>query len=272
MNSNTNTTPAALNLLNVFSRRSVVAMGFAALAGAAVLAAGLPVNAQAAERTVKIGTEGLYAPFSFRTAAGKLTGFDVEVAREAAKRAGVKLEFVAAPWDALIAALDAKRVDAVFNQVVVNDTRKAKYALSSPYLEERGVVVVKEGTANPPSSFENLKGRKVAGVPSANWVVAPANAGAQILPVKEGAQAFSLVATGRAEAAVNAESAFEAYKKAQPRAKLVVAAKSVDAERVAGLFRKDDAALAEAFGKAIDSMKADGTITKFAEQFLQPKE
>ena len=59
MNSNTNTTPAALNLLNVFSRRSVVAMGFAALAGAAVLAAGLPVNAQAAERTVKIGTEGL---------------------------------------------------------------------------------------------------------------------------------------------------------------------------------------------------------------------
>ena len=53
MNSNTNTTA-----LNVFSRRSVVAMGFAALAGAAVLAAGLPVNAQAAERTVKIGTEG----------------------------------------------------------------------------------------------------------------------------------------------------------------------------------------------------------------------
>ena len=83
---------------------------------------------------------------------------------------------------------------------------------------------------------------------------------------------FSLVATGRAEAAVNAESAFEAYKKAQPRAKLVVAAKSVDAERVAGLFRKDDAALAEAFGKAIDSMKADGTIAKYAEQFLQPKE
>lgn len=266
MNSNTNTTA-----LNVFSRRSVVAMGFAALAGAAVLAAGLPVNAQAAERTVKIGTEGLYAPFSFRTAAGELTGFDVEVAREAAKRAGVKLEFVAAPWDALIAALDAKRVDAVFNQVVVNDARKAKYALSSPYLEERGVVVVKEGTANPPASFENLKGRKVAGVPSANWVVAAANAGAQILPVKEGAQAFSLVATGRAEAAVNAESAFEAYKKAQPRAKLVVA-KSVDAERVAGLFRKDDAALAEAFGKAIDSMKADGTIAKYAEQFLQPKE
>ena len=77
-----------------------------------------------------------------------MTGFDVEVAREAAKRAGVKLEFVAAPWDALIAALDAKRVDAVFNQVVVNDARKAKYA-PPPYLEERGVVVVKEGTANP---------------------------------------------------------------------------------------------------------------------------
>lgn len=163
------------------TRRTILRAAAAVLLPAALVsapqAASLP-EADLSGRTVRIGTEGLYTPFSFRTASGDWTGYDVEVARETGKRLGVKVEFVGAPWDALIAALDAKRVDAVFNQVVENKARLTKYAVTVPYLEEHGGVVVKTGAANPPVRFEDLKGRRIAGVPSANWVVAAQASGA----------------------------------------------------------------------------------------------
>lgn len=44
-----------------------------------------PTAKPAAEIT--IGTEGTYAPFTFHDKSGTLTGFDVEIAQEVAKRA-----------------------------------------------------------------------------------------------------------------------------------------------------------------------------------------
>ena len=43
---------------------------------------------------LQVGTEGTYAPFTFHDETGKLTGFDVEIAEEVAKRLGVKAEFI----------------------------------------------------------------------------------------------------------------------------------------------------------------------------------
>ena len=40
-----------------------------------------------------IGTEGTYAPFTFHDSSNKLTGFDVELSEEVAKRLGVKPVF-----------------------------------------------------------------------------------------------------------------------------------------------------------------------------------
>ena len=52
-----------------------------------------------------IGTEGTYAPFTFHDESGKLTGFDVEIAKEVAKRLGVEAEFLETQWDAMFAGL-----------------------------------------------------------------------------------------------------------------------------------------------------------------------
>jgi L-cystine transport system substrate-binding protein len=64
-----------------------------------------------------IGTEGTFAPFTFHDESGKLTGFDVEIATEVAKRLGVNPEFKETQWDAIFAGLDAKRFDMIANLV-----------------------------------------------------------------------------------------------------------------------------------------------------------
>lgn len=76
---------------------------------------------------IRIGTEGTYAPFTFHDSNGNLTGFDVDIANEIAKRLGVKVQFIETKWDGMFAGLDAKRFDAVVNQVSINPDRQAKY-------------------------------------------------------------------------------------------------------------------------------------------------
>lgn len=97
-------------------------LALAAFTGA-LLMAGTAAQAQddlsaiKAAGVLKIGTEGTYAPYSFHDKSGKLQGFDVNIGRAVAEKLGVKAEFVEGRWDGLIAGVDAKRYDAVINQV-----------------------------------------------------------------------------------------------------------------------------------------------------------
>ena len=59
-------------------------------------------------KTLLVGTEGTYAPFTFHDKDGKLTGFDVEVIRKVADKLGLKVEFKETQWDAMYAGLNAK--------------------------------------------------------------------------------------------------------------------------------------------------------------------
>ena len=65
----------------------------------------------------------------------KLTGFDVEIAQEVAKRLGVKAEFKETQWDGMFAGLDAKRFDMIANQVGFGTIVKKKYDFSDPYVQ-----------------------------------------------------------------------------------------------------------------------------------------
>ena len=85
------------------------------------------------EGVLTIATEGTYAPFSYYDDKNELKGYDVDIAREVAKKLNLKIEFLTAPWDAMLAAFDAGKADAVFNQVSVTDERKKKYDYAQHY-------------------------------------------------------------------------------------------------------------------------------------------
>ncbi|MBJ8192472.1 transporter substrate-binding domain-containing protein, partial [Bacillus cereus] len=91
---------------------------------------------------LRIGTEGTYAPFTYHDAAGKLTGFDVDIATEVSKRLGVQPEFIETQWDGIFAGLNSKRFDTVFNEVSITDERKQKYDFSDPYIVSKAVLIV----------------------------------------------------------------------------------------------------------------------------------
>lgn len=218
-------------------------------------------------KRVLIGTEGLYSPFTYKDATGQLTGFDVEVARAIGKKLGIQIDFVTAPWDALIAGLDAKRFDAVFNQVTPNPERQAKYNLTTPYMVEHGALIVRSDNTQI-KSFADVKGRKSANTFTTNWGQYAKSLGAQMVTIQDSTQAFQLVATRRVDLTINSEIAFETFKKAQPNIPLKKVAQTDFGVEASGLFRKEDVALSQLFSQAIIELINDGTIAQLSQKFL----
>ena len=58
-----------------------------------------------------VSSDANYAPQSFLNDKGELAGFDIDVAKEVAKRLGVKVKFVTPDWDLIVAGKWAARWD-----------------------------------------------------------------------------------------------------------------------------------------------------------------
>ncbi|AWK89360.1 amino acid ABC transporter substrate-binding protein [Azospirillum thermophilum] len=234
-----------------------------------------PVQAQAqsdldrikSEGVLKIGTEGTYAPFTFHDASGALVGFDVEIGREVAKRIGVKAEFLEGKWDGLIAGLDARRYDAVINQVGITEARKAKYDFSDPYITSRAVLIVR-GDNDAIKGFADLKGKKSAQSLTSNFGKLAEASGAQLVGTDGFDQSIQLVLNGRADATVNDSLSFLDFKKQKPNANVKVVATQDKADYSGIIVRKGETALVAAINGALQAIKADGTYKAISQKYF----
>lgn len=157
-------------------------------------AAGLP-------KTLVVGTEGVYPPFSYKSK-GKLTGFDVEYMRALGKQLGVRIQFREVEWDSMFAALSSKRIDMVANQVSSNPERKALYDLSSPYVTTTGVVVVRDDEQDIKKASD-LRGKRSAQNITSNWAQVAKKNGARIVGVDGMDKAIQQLRNGQVDAMVN---------------------------------------------------------------------
>jgi octopine/nopaline transport system substrate-binding protein len=102
-----------------------------------VLAAAVALGSAAAQgkkwETVKIATEGAYAPWNFTGPGGKLEGFEIDLAHNLCERMKVKCEIVAQDWDGIIPALQAKKYDAIMAGMNITDKRLEVIGFSRPY-------------------------------------------------------------------------------------------------------------------------------------------
>ena len=130
----------------------------------------LGINAFGAVKkdVINIGTEGVYAPFTFTNEKGQLTGYDIEVITEAAKRAGIKINFVPTPWDRMFLGLESKKYDIIANQIGKNPDREKKYLFSESYLVS-GVQIIVKNSRTDIKSLEDLKGKKVGTSVGSNY-------------------------------------------------------------------------------------------------------
>ena len=217
--------------------------------------------------TIKVGTEGVYPPFSYHGGTGNgLTGFDIDVMNAIGKHLGVKVEYVETPFDSMFAALEAGRFDVVANQITFNEERNARYDLSDPYVETTGVLVVRKDEKGI-TKLADLKGKKAAENITSNWAEVAKGAGATIVGVDDMSLAIDNLEQGRVDALVNDKLAIRNYLRSKPDAGIKVVAETNDVSKSVLAARKGSGYLPQ-LNKAIADLKADGTLDKIYAKYF----
>ncbi|WP_414474727.1 lysine/arginine/ornithine ABC transporter substrate-binding protein [Microvirga sp. M2] len=152
-------------------------LGRLALAAIGIAMAPALAHAQSGKITsLKIATEGAFAPWNFTGAGGKLEGFEIDLANDLCKRMNVTCEIVAQDWDGIIPALNAKKYDAIVAGMSITDKRLEVIDFSRPYAQvSNGIVVAK----NSPES------KALGPVARFNLTSQPAESEAAVAKVRE---------------------------------------------------------------------------------------
>ncbi|CAN5523275.1 ABC transporter permease subunit [soil metagenome] len=257
--------------MTYYLRRSLLA--FAVLA-ALLLSAACGSTASDSDEPIKasgvlrVGTEGVYAPFSYHDAAtGQLVGYDVDVARAVADKLGVQVEFIETPWDSIFAALEADRFDVAANEVTINEERQAKYDLSEPYSVGEGVIVTRADDTTI-TTLDDLPGKVAAENATSNWSEVARQAGARVEAVEGFTQAITLLNQGRVDVVINDSIAVYAYLAETGDTSVKIAGNVGEKSEQGFAARKDSGMLPELNG-ALDELRADGTLASISEKYLK---
>lgn len=212
-----------------------------------------------------VGAEGNWIPYVYNEGGtGALTGFEVEIATEVAKRLGVEIEFnISNSWDPVMAGLDAGRYDAVFCGVNPKPERQEKYAITASYAENPFCLVVAADN-DEITSFDALAGKMCANSPASTAGQIAQSFGAETADADLNG-AMDMISTGRAAGTINNVAAVDEYMKARPEVNVKIAAIFEPAEgeeymiESAGMLRKEDTELSNKISEIIQEMITDGT-------------
>lgn len=217
--------------------------------------------------TIRVGTEGTYKPFSFHDEkTDQLTGYDVDVAREVAKRMGVKVEFVEIPWDGMLTSLETGKIDMVANQVGIKPERQEKFDFSVPYTVSYAQIVVNQDNQEI-KGIQQLKGKRAGQTPTSNFGQIATQAGATIVAYKDMMSAMQDVAAKRIDFSVNDRLSIAEMLKTVKLPLKTVGAPFGRSESALPI-PKGNPELLRAINQALEGMKQDGTLARISQKWF----
>lgn len=108
---------------------------------------------------IVFGTCSDYPPFEF-IESGKLTGLDIDIAAALAHELGKEVRFENMSFGAILASLDAGKVDAAISTITATPERAAKFDFTPPYYDE--TISTLSLKSAPVSTADALQGKRVA--------------------------------------------------------------------------------------------------------------
>jgi len=116
-------------------------------------------SAPAPAKVYVVGTDAAYAPFESQNEKGEIVGFDIDVLKAVAAKAGFEVKFVNTPWEGIFNALAQGDRDIVVSAVTITDERKGTMDFTQPYFDAQQLIAVRQDSKV--AKFADLKKLKV---------------------------------------------------------------------------------------------------------------
>ncbi len=151
-------TPFSRFLACAVAALALVACSKQESASTASSAASAPTTVEIS-RLYVVGTDAAYAPFESQNENGEIVGFDIDVVRAAAAKAGIAVKFVNTPWEGIFNALKQGDRDLLVSSITITDERKQSMDFSDPYFDAHQLIAVRADSKV--AHFDDLKSLKV---------------------------------------------------------------------------------------------------------------
>ncbi len=219
-----------------------------------------------------LGLDDQFPPMGFREkGSNEVVGFDIDLAKEVAKRLGVKVEIKPVEWKGVVLSLKKGDIDLIWNGLTITPEREKQIGFSKPYLDNKQIIVVKKNSSI--ASKSDLKG-KIVGLQLGSSSEKALNSDSKVAKSLKEVKKYSNnvlalldLAAGRVDAVVVDEIVGRYY--IAKKGKTYKVLKGDFGREQYGIgFRKEDKTFIDAVNKALTEMKKDGTGAKISKKWF----
>ena len=250
------------------------------------------------ENTLVMATNAAFPPYEFKDG-DKIVGIDAEIAAAIADKLGMKLEIVDVDFGAVLTGVAEGKYDMGMAGITVTDKRKESMDFSNTYATGIQVIIVNDGSTiatlddlwnfdenGDPVSLKNpdikigvqqdTTGDIYSSSAISGWGFNDLNEDESIktdrvVRYKTGAEAISALKTGKVDCVIIDNEPAKSFVAANDGIHILEGDNEYAVEDYAICVDKGNTALLEKINKALDELKADGTIDGIINKYI-PKD
>ncbi|GHT56400.1 amino acid ABC transporter solute-binding protein [Spirochaetia bacterium] len=223
------------------------------------------------KKVLVLGLDDSFPPMGFRSETNEIVGYDIDLAKEVARRLGVSLKPQPIDWNAKEQELNTGEIDCIWNGFTITDERKQALTFTLPYLKNAQVIVVKGNS--PIQTLKDLAGKTVATQAGSSSVDALEDAPEftsslkEVIEVKDFLTALMDLDVGGIDAVViDLVVANDNINRSGKNFRIL--SETLGEEEFGIGFRKNDKALADKVWETLLAMAKDGTVAQIATKWL----
>ena len=229
------------------------------------------VEALKARGVFVLGLDDSFPPLGFRDDDNEIVGYDIDLAKEVAKRLGVQFKAQPIDWDAKEMELETGKIDCIWNGFTITEDRKNALSMTFPYLDNEQVLVVRANSGI--TTLADMKG-KIVGFQSGSSAQEAIDDNPDFkkslgdtVSYKENITALNDLKIGGVDGIVM-DSVVANYSIAQTGEPFAIVKQALANEEYGIGFRKKEPELRDEVEKILKEMAGDGTVAKISAKWF----
>jgi len=232
-----------------------------------------PVSALKERGSFVLGLDDSFPPLGYRDDNNEIVGYDIDLAKEVAKRLGVTFKAQPISWDAKEMELETGKIDCIWNGFTITEERKNALSFTFAYLNNAQVLVVRNNSGI--KSLADMKGKTLgiqSGSSAQDAVDEEANKAfkdglANIIAFKDNITALNDLKIGGVDGVVM-DSVVANYTISLTKEPFNVLSEPLANEAYGIGFRKNEPELRDEVQKILLEMQKDGTVSAISQKWF----